>query len=71
MNSNCDGFTRTAHGTLDTPVNLCLIDEKRRAALKKISVTLLEIILNDRQICDFELIATGVYPSPIRVYEAD
>lgn len=47
----------------DTPVNL-IVSEERQAVLKKLSSTMPDIILNDRQICDFELLATGVF-SPL------
>ncbi len=41
-------------------VNL-LVDENRAGLLKNLSATLPDIILNERQICDFELLVTGVY----------
>ncbi|MBI9088803.1 MAG: bifunctional sulfate adenylyltransferase/adenylylsulfate kinase [Desulfobacterium sp.] len=44
-------------------VNL-LVDEKRNQLLKALTSTLPEVILNDRQICDFELLTTGVF-SPL------
>jgi sulfate adenylyltransferase len=43
------------------------IDTKRIDTLKKIALKLPDIILNDRQLCDFELIATGVF-SPLKGY---
>ncbi len=44
-------------------VNL-LVDEKQHAVLKKLSTAMPEITLSDRQICDFELLTTGVF-SPL------
>jgi len=44
-------------------VNL-LVDGERSSLLKEISFDLTDITLNDRQICDLELIATGVF-SPL------
>ncbi len=44
-------------------VNL-LVDEEQHILLKNLSTTMPEIILNDRQICDFELLTTGVF-SPL------
>ncbi len=44
-------------------VNL-LVDEDRNQLLKALTSTLPEVILNDRQICDFELLTTGVF-SPL------
>lgn len=40
-------------------INL-MVSEERHAILKNLSSTMPDIILNDRQICDFELLATGV-----------
>ena len=42
-----------------------LVDEKRHALLKGLSSSMTDIILNDRQICDFELLITGVF-SPLK-----
>lgn len=44
-------------------VNL-LVDEARSALLKDIALNLPDIILNDRQLCDLELLATGAF-SPL------
>ena len=46
-----------------TTVDL-IASEERQAILKKLSSTMPDIILNHRQICDFELLATGVF-SPL------
>ena len=64
MNANSNTNYPKAHGNLDAPVDLHILDEKKQAAMKSLSATLPEVILNDRQICDFELLATGVY-SPL------
>ncbi len=45
-------------------INL-LVDKEQRLVLKKLATSIPEIILNDRQICDFELLATGVF-SPLK-----
>lgn len=42
-----------------------LVDEDRQALLKDIAMNLSDIALNDRQMCDLELLATGVF-SPLR-----
>lgn len=42
----------------ETLVNL-LVDEARQTLLKNISLNLTDITLNDRQLCDLELLATG------------
>jgi sulfate adenylyltransferase len=44
-------------------VNL-LVDQERQGLLKEISFNLPDIILNDRQMCDLELLATGAF-SPL------
>ncbi len=45
-------------------INL-LVNKKQQILLKELSTSMPEIILNSRQICDFELLATGVF-SPLR-----
>ena len=42
-----------------------LVNKKQQVLLKKLSTSMPEIILNSRQICDFELLATGVF-SPLQ-----
>jgi sulfate adenylyltransferase len=46
-----------------TIVNL-LVDDAQHQVLKKLTSTLPDVILNERQICDFELLVTGVF-SPL------
>lgn len=48
----------------DSLVNL-MASEEKRDLLKKLSASMPDIILNDRQICDFELLVTGVF-SPLK-----
>ncbi|MEA2059368.1 MAG: bifunctional sulfate adenylyltransferase/adenylylsulfate kinase [Thermodesulfobacteriota bacterium] len=48
------------HGESKTLVDL-LADPDRGALLKKLSSKMPDVILNERQICDFELLVTGVY----------
>ena len=45
-------------------VNL-LVDDDRSAALKEIALNIPDIILNERQLCDLELLATGAF-SPLK-----
>ena len=45
-------------------VNL-LVDEKRQAILKDVAFNLSDITLDDRQLCDLELLATGAF-SPLK-----
>ena len=45
-------------------VNL-LVSEEQQIVLKKLSSSMPDVTLNDRQICDFELLATGVF-SPLK-----
>ena len=40
---------------------MLMIDRKQYDMLKKLSGTLPDVILNDRQICDFELLVTGAF----------
>ena len=49
------------HG--NKPANL-LVDEKQRALLKEIALNLSDIALNDRQLCDLEMLAMGAF-SPL------
>jgi len=44
-------------------VNL-VVDDERKALLKDLAMTLPDIALNERQLCDLELLATGVF-SPL------
>jgi sulfate adenylyltransferase len=59
----------TPNNSLELPyhggryVNL-LVDAKRASLLKKISTDLASITLDDRQLCDFELLTTGAF-SPL------
>ncbi|MFH1156367.1 MAG: bifunctional sulfate adenylyltransferase/adenylylsulfate kinase [Pseudomonadota bacterium] len=55
--------TLSSHGAGQELVNL-LADPERAALLKGLAATMPDVILNDRQICDFELLVTGVY-SPL------
>jgi len=48
----------------DRLVNL-LVSEEQQILLKKLSSSMPDVILNDRQICDFELLTTGVF-SPLK-----
>ena len=41
-----------------------LVDDERKGILKDLSLSLPDITLNERQLCDLELIATGVF-SPL------
>ena len=41
-----------------------VVDEKRADVLKKLAMNLPDLLLNDRQLCDLEMLATGAY-SPL------
>jgi len=58
---NYDSFVVPHGGSL---VNL-LVDEGRAALLKEIALNLPDITLNDRQLCDLELLSTGAF-SPLQ-----
>ncbi|MBW1994146.1 MAG: adenylyltransferase, partial [Deltaproteobacteria bacterium] len=45
-------------------VNL-IVDDRRADTLKRVSLNLPELLLNNRQLCDLELMATGVF-SPLK-----
>lgn len=47
------------------PLTHLLVPEDRQAVLKDLAASMPDIILNDRQICDFELLTTGVF-SPLK-----
>jgi len=38
-----------------------VVDEERRELLKEVALNLADIVLNERQLCDLELLATGVF----------
>jgi len=38
-----------------------LVSEEQHPLIKKLSFSMAEVILNDRQICDFELLTIGVF----------
>ncbi len=54
-------FDLKAHG--GNLINL-MVDEKRSVELKALTLDLPDILLNSRQLCDFELLATGAF-SPL------
>ena len=41
-----------------------MVDENRADVLKKLAMNLPDLLLNDRQLCDLEMLATGAY-SPL------
>ena len=49
----------------NNPLIDLLVSEEQRGILKNLSSSMPDIILNDRQICDFELLATGIF-SPLK-----
>ena len=49
-------------------VNL-LVDDQRAAKLKEIVFNLPDIILNDRQLCDLELLSTGAFSPLDGIYD--
>ncbi|MBF0257244.1 MAG: sulfate adenylyltransferase [Desulfamplus sp.] len=57
-------FPPLAHGNSSQLVNL-IVDHERCELLKKVSSTMPDVILNPRQMCDFELLSTGAY-SPLK-----
>ncbi len=57
-------LTPKAHGKNGELVNL-IVDSRDSDLLKKRATTLADVVLNDRQLCDFELLATGAY-SPLK-----
>jgi sulfate adenylyltransferase len=48
----------------DSLVDL-LVNDEQHQVLKKLTSSMTDVILNDRQICDFELLVTGVF-SPLK-----
>ncbi|MCK5098549.1 MAG: sulfate adenylyltransferase, partial [Desulfobacteraceae bacterium] len=52
------------HGKEGELINL-LVDDKKNLLLKELISSMPDVIFNDRQICDFELLSTGVY-SPLK-----
>jgi sulfate adenylyltransferase len=48
-----------------TPLVDLVVDEKQHQLLKDLSSTMTDVTLNERQICDFELLSTGVF-SPLK-----
>ncbi|MFP3929132.1 MAG: bifunctional sulfate adenylyltransferase/adenylylsulfate kinase [Desulfobacteraceae bacterium] len=46
------------------PLKNLVVDEERKATLREIAMNLPDIVLNDRQLCDFELLASGGF-SPL------
>jgi len=38
-----------------------VVDKERRELLKEVALNLADIVLNERQLCDLELLATGVF----------
>lgn len=59
-----DSLPPLPHGNRGELVNL-IADQPRCDLLKKISSTIPDVILNPRQMCDFELLSTGAY-SPLK-----
>ncbi|MBF0301871.1 MAG: adenylyl-sulfate kinase [Desulfamplus sp.] len=57
-------LTPKPHGKNGELINL-IVDKEHSDLLKKSSATLPDVVLNDRQLCDFELLATGAY-SPLK-----
>lgn len=57
-------LTPLPHGKSGELVNL-IVDKNRCDLIKQASATIPDVVLNDRQLCDFELLATGAY-SPLK-----
>lgn len=57
-------LTPIPHGKNGELVNL-IVDKNRCDLIKQESATIPDVVLNDRQLCDFELLATGAY-SPLK-----
>ena len=45
----------------DDKFNDLLVNEKRAVMLKDLALNLPDVVLNDRQLCDIELLATGLF----------
>ncbi|SLM28922.1 Sulfate adenylyltransferase [Desulfamplus magnetovallimortis] len=63
MESNVIQQETLPHGKENQLVDL-IVDRERYNILKKLSSTLPDVVLNQRQLCDFEMLVTGAY-SPL------